>query len=213
MARRVNRGTHSGLDSHPYFLHPPLLSPPQAEDQREADQGEASRGRGRHLSSLHQEKQVCVCETTTHTSISKGESTDMQVHIAEDVEGRGRPENVPRAPGPADKPGYVVEQLSRTYGYSLLVTLPTILFVLALALLPYTRWQEGGESSTPAGAGNTTAQGQVGVVPGVNRNVWTVYTGFVFPTIVALRTMFGTSTSDPRPFSGSERFSWKYAPQ
>ena len=137
----------------------------------------------------------------------------MQVHIAEHVEGREGPENVPRAPGPADKPGYVVEQLSRTYGYGLLVTLPTIIFALALALLPYTRWQEDGASPTPAGAGNTTAQGQVGVVPGVNRNVWTAYQGFVFPTVVALRTMFATSAWGPRPPPGNERFSWKYAPQ
>ena len=139
----------------------------------------------------------------------------MQVHIAEYVEGRGRPEPIPRAPGPAEQPGYIMEQLSRIYGYGVLVTLPTILFVLALALLPYTRWQEDGTSSTmtPAGAGNTTAQGQVGVVPGVNRNVWTVYTGLVFPTIVALRTMFASSTGDPRPFPGRERFSWRYAPQ
>ena len=137
----------------------------------------------------------------------------MQVHVAEDVEGREGPENVPRVAAPADQSGYVTEQLSRTYGYGVLVTLPTILFVLALALLPYTRWQEDGASPTPAGAGNTTAKGQVGVVPGVNRNVWTVYTGFVFPTIVALRTMFAASTGDPRPFPGSERFSWRYAPQ
>ena len=139
----------------------------------------------------------------------------MQVHIAEYVEGRGRPEPVSRAPGPADQPGYVMEQLSRIYGYGMHVTLPTIVVVVALSLLPYTLWQEDGTSSTmtPAGAGNMTAQGQVGVVPGVNRHVWTMYTSLVFPTVVALRTMFATSTLDPRPTPGNERFSWSYAPQ
>ena len=197
----------------PLFLSSSLrrnLSPPHPQSQSR-EQGE------RHHSAT---TDVTCCGSQTcgrrRASLRKQRSTGMQVHVAEDVEGQGRTKNASRAAGPVDQPGYVTEQLSRTYGYGMLVALPTILFVLALALLPYTRWQEDGASSTAtssADAGNTTTQGQVGVAPGVNRDVWTAFQAFVFPTVVAVRTMFATSTEDPRPLPGRERFSWAYAPQ
>jgi len=141
----------------------------------------------------------------------------MQVHDEQVAEERGRLERTRGVPGhqhqgkheahheAVEQDGYVVEHLSRVYGYAVRVLVPTILFVVGVSFPEYTLW--------PGGATNTTAPGEAAVVPRVNSHVWTVYLGLLFPAVVALRTMFATSSGDPHPLPGEERYTWKYAPQ
>ena len=66
----------------------------------------------------------------------------MRVHVAEFVNNRGKRNNV--GAGKA-----LFEKLCSVYGYSLLVTLAVVIFVVGLAAAPYTQWQStdpiGGE--------------------------------------------------------------------
>ena len=156
---------------------------------------------------------------------------NMQVHVEERlaeetqrpqrVQGRqGAPEQrggearQPNGGEQVGQAGHIVEHLSRTYGYAFLIALANTVFGVAASFPKYTLWTESGAPpATPAGPGNVTAPGETAVVPRVNVGVWTLYVGLVIPTVLALRTMFATSSGDPHPLPGRERFSWKYALQ
>ena len=153
-----------------------------------------------------------------------------RVHDADVVEVRGRNDDVPgqqhqggRGSQIADDThksveqagsGYLFEHLSRLYGFAFLLLLFCILFALSLCFPEYTVWssQGGASSTTPPSNGTTATLGKT-TVPTVRRSAWMFFQGLAFPTIVALRTMFATSTGDPHPLPGSEEFTWKYAPQ
>ena len=154
----------------------------------------------------------------------------VQVHIAEGAEEDVRPGRLPqvtteqRRPNedgvyinedePVDHVGHIFESLSRVYGFAFLLVLCSILFVLALCFPEYTAWPVGGGASPLTSASNETGTNKDKTgVPTVNRSAWSMFTGFIFPSVVALRTMFATLTGDPHPLPGKGRFSWKYAPQ
>ena len=143
----------------------------------------------------------------------------MRIHIAEFVEGRGR-----RVQGDGqqhadeeevfNQVAHVLENIARIYGYALLIVVWSVLFVLSICFPEYTVWPVDGGASLASPASNRTAgsSGKV-TVPAVNQPAWSLLVGVIFPSLLALRTMFTTSCGDPHQLPGLEKFSWKYAPQ
>ncbi len=143
----------------------------------------------------------------------------MRVHIAEFVEGRGR-----RVQGDGqqhadeeedfNQVAHVLENITRIYGYALLILVFCILFVLSICFPEYTVWpvEVGASLASPAHNETAESSGKV-TAPTINQPAWSLFTGLLFPSLVALRTMFATSCGDPHPLPDKRRFSWKYAPQ
>ena len=128
----------------------------------------------------------------------------MRVHVADVVEAQSTASNAR-----AGTTTPLLEHLFRIYGYSFSVTLVVNLFALGLSSLPYTDW---GDDLVRGNEGTTDPVSQPRAQPGVNRNVWTAFIALVCPTVIALRTMFATSSRDPDPLPGKGRFRWRYAP-
>ena len=133
----------------------------------------------------------------------------MRVHIAEFVEGRGRVVPMQGSQDSALQVAYVIENVARIYGYALLIVVWSILFVISICFPEYTLWPVDGIAFDDGGTG-TEAKVEV---PTVNRSTWSIFFGVVSPALIALRTMFATSTGSPHPLPGKERFTWKYAAQ
>ena len=148
-----------------------------------------------------------------------------RIHNADLVEARGRSDDVPGAlqqeqghdvdvvddkHEPAIQAGHVFEHLSRVYGFAFLLVLCCILFATGLCFPEYTVFPGDGSDATPLAAASNETRA---TAPKVKRSAWTLFTGLLFPSVVALRVMFATSCGDPHPLPGRARFAWKYAPQ